>query len=79
MMRDIKERETKHEHRRQVRGISNRSLSVRGVGCEDQEYTWMVIWGSILQEGQRELGISPIISPYEMLFAGSSLKDMAMS
>ena len=43
-------------------GRSHRSLLVRGVGCEAYEKTWTRVWGSILQEGQRGLGISPIYS-----------------
>ena len=43
------------------RGLSPRSNSVRCVGCEEQEKTWMVVWGTNLQEGQRGLGTSPIL------------------
>ena len=41
---------------------SHRSDSVRGVECEEQEMTWMVVWGANPQEGQRGLGTSPILS-----------------
>ena len=44
------------------RGRSHRSNSVRGVGCEEQEKTWMVVLGTNPQEGQRGLGTSPILS-----------------
>ena len=42
-------------------GRSYRSNSVRGVGCEEQEKTW-VVWGANPQEGQMGLGTSPILS-----------------
>ena len=44
------------------RGRSHRSNSFRGDGCEEQEKTWTVVWGSTPQERQRRLGISPILS-----------------
>ena len=44
------------------RGRSHRSNSVRGVGCEEQEKRWTVMWGNNPQEGQRGLGTSPILS-----------------
>ena len=37
------------------RGRSHRSNSVRGVGCEEQEKTWTVVFGSAPQEEQRGL------------------------
>ena len=40
-------------------GHSHMSNSVRGVGYEEQEKTWMVVWGSNPQEGQRRLETSP--------------------
>ena len=43
-------------------GRSQSSISVRGVGCDEQEMTWMVVWGSTSQEGQREPGIRYILS-----------------
>ena len=33
---------------------------VRGVGCEEPEKTWRVVWGINPQEGQRGLGTIPI-------------------
>ena len=36
--------------------------SVRDVGCEELEKTLTVIWWTNLQEGQRGLGTSPILS-----------------
>ena len=36
-------------------GCSHKSISVRGVECEEQEKTWTVVWGSTVQEGQRVL------------------------
>ena len=33
-----------------------------GVGFEEQEKTWTVLWGSNPQERQRGLGTSPILS-----------------
>ena len=36
------------------RGHSHRSNSVRGVGCEEQEKTWTVVWGTNPQEGYRD-------------------------
>ena len=44
------------------RGRSNISNSVRDVGCKEQEKTWTVVWDFITQEGQRGLGIYPILS-----------------
>ena len=44
---------------------SHRSNSVRGIGCEEQEKTWTVVWGSNPHEVQRGLGIGPILSRYE--------------
>ena len=35
---------------------------VRDVGFEQQEETWMVVWGSTPQQGERGLGISPVLS-----------------
>ena len=35
---------------------------VRGVGCEEQEKTWTVVWGKNPLEEQRGLGSSPILS-----------------
>ena len=35
----------------------HRSDSVRGMGCEEKEKTWTVVWGSNPQEGQRGLGL----------------------
>ena len=32
-------------------GRSHRSILVRGVGWEEQEKTWMVVWGSNPEEG----------------------------
>ena len=58
--RSKKERPERNSDAR--RGHSHRSLSVRGVGCEKQEKTWTVVWGSIPQERQRRLGISLILS-----------------
>ena len=52
--RDIKEREAKQE----LRLLSVRSV----VGCEEQEKTWTVVWGSAPQEVHRVLKISPILS-----------------
>ena len=43
-------------------GCFHRSNSVRGVGCEEQEKTWTVVWGTNPQEGKRGLGTSPILS-----------------
>ena len=43
-------------------GRSYRSNSVRGVGYEEQEKTWMVVFGTNPQEGQRGLGAIPILS-----------------
>ena len=42
------------------RGRSHRSNSVRRVGCEEHEKTWTVVVTP--QEGQRKLGITPILS-----------------
>ena len=36
---------------------SHRSNSVKGVGCEEQEKTWTVEWGSTAREGQRWLSL----------------------
>ena len=44
------------------RGRSHRSNSVRGVGCEELEKSWTVVWGSTPQEGQRRQGTCPILS-----------------
>ena len=33
-------------------GHSHRSLSVMSVECEEQEKTWMVIWGSLHKKGR---------------------------
>ena len=41
------------------RGRSHRSNSVRGVGLEEQEKTWTVVWDTNPQEG---LGTNPILS-----------------
>ena len=43
-------------------GRYKRSNSVRGVGCEDQQKTWTVVWGTSPQKRQRGLGTSPILS-----------------
>ena len=58
---EIKARETKRNSDVR-RGRSHKSLTLRGVGCEGQEKTWTMVWGSTLQEGQRGLGDSPILS-----------------
>jgi len=44
---------------------SHRSNSGRGVGCEEKEKPWTVVWGSTPQEGQRGLGIISILSLQE--------------
>ena len=44
------------------RGRSHWSNLVRDIGYEEQEKTWTEVWGSTLLEGQRELGIGPILS-----------------
>ena len=44
------------------RGRSHKCLSVKEVGCEEQDKTWMVELGSPPQEGQRELRVSHILS-----------------
>ena len=36
------------------RGRSHRFFSVKGAGCEEQEKTWTVVWGSTLQDGQTD-------------------------
>ena len=41
---------------------SDRSISVKSVGCEEQEKIWTMVWGSTPQERQRGLGISPVLS-----------------
>ena len=61
--RSKKERTKRNSDAR--RGRSHRSNSVRGVGSEEQQKTWMMVWGTIQQEGQRELGTSPILLRYE--------------
>ena len=38
------------------------SVTVRDVGCEGHKERWTEVLGSIPQEGQRGLGISPILS-----------------
>ena len=40
-------------------------LSVRDVVCEEQQKTWTVVRGSTLQEGQKGLETSPILSRQE--------------
>ena len=46
--------------------IAHNSLACQnlgqGVGCEEQDKTWMVVWGSTPQDGQRGQGISSILS-----------------
>ena len=44
------------------RGRSHNSTSVRDVGCDEQEKTRTVVWGSTPVEGQRGLGIGPTLS-----------------
>ena len=46
-------------------GRSHRSNSVRGVGCEEQEKTWTLMWGYNPQEWQMWLGTSPILSRFQ--------------
>ena len=41
---------------------SHMSLTVKDVGCKDQGKTWTMVRSSFQQEGQREQGVSPILS-----------------
>ena len=41
-------------------GRYHTSSSVRGVGCEEQEKTWTVVWGSNPQEGN-----PPVLSTHD--------------
>ena len=47
------------------RGRSHRFLSIKGVGCEGQEKIWTNVFGSLPQERQSGVTISPILSREE--------------
>ena len=53
-------------------GRSHKSNSVRGVGCEEREKIWTVVWSTNPQEGQR--GYGPVLSSHNM--NGGSYRKM---
>ena len=56
-------------------GHSHRTLSVRGVGCKEQEKTMIVVWGSTPQKGQRGLEINPLHSSHDRNGGGYKRMD----